>query len=98
LLHGHEVICGSVVSMTRRCGKTGCRCEQGEKHVSLYLSVKIEGKRRMVYIPSQLEEAVSRRVDAHREVQRLTREVSEACVERVLAEKEKAKGKKSGQE
>lgn len=96
LLHDHEVICGSVVSMARRCGKTGCRCVQGEKHVSLYLSVKIEGKRRMVYIPSQLEESVSGRVDAYREVQRLIREVSAACVGRVLAEKEKAKEKKSG--
>ncbi len=96
LLHDHEVVCGSVVSMARRCGKTGCRCEQGEKHVSLYLSVKIEGKRRMVYIPSPLEESVSRSVDAYREVQRLTREVSAACVGRVLAEKEKAKEKKNG--
>ncbi len=96
LLHDHEVLCGSVVSMARRCGKAGCRCEQGEKHVSLYLSVKIKGKRRMVYIPAQLESEVTRRVDAYREVQRLTQEVSEACVERVLEEKKKAKEKKNG--
>lgn len=91
LLHEHEVICGSVVSMARRCGKAGCHCEQGEKHVSLYLSVKIEGKRRMVYIPAHLEEEVRRRVDVYREVQRLTRVVSEACVNRVLEQKRKAK-------
>ena len=91
LLHDHEVIHGSVVSMARRCGKAGCRCEQGEKHVSLYLSVKIEGKRRMVYIPAHLEEEVRRRVDAYREVQRLTQVVSEACVNRVLERKREPK-------
>jgi len=91
LLHDHEVIRGSVVCMARRCGKAGCHCEQGEKHVSLYLSVKIEGKRRMVYIPAQLEEEVRRRVAAYREVERLTQVVSEACVNRVLEQKRKRK-------
>lgn len=91
LLHDHEVIRGSVVSMSRRCGKAGCHCEQGEKHVSLYLSVKIAGKRKMVYIPAQLEQEVRRRVDAYREVERLTQEVSEACVNRVLEQKRECK-------
>ena len=91
LLHDHEVIHGSVVSMARRCGKAGCRCEQGDKHVSLYLSVKIEGKRRMVYIPAHLEEEVRRRVEAYREVERLTQVVSEACVNRVLERKRERK-------
>ena len=87
LLHEHEVICGSVVSMARTCGKAGCRCAQGEKHVSLYLSTKVEGKRRMLYIPAELEEQVRQRVDAYREVERLTDVVSAACVERVLQSK-----------
>ncbi len=91
LLHDHEVIRGSVVSMARQCGKAGCRCERGEKHVSLYLSVKIEGKRRMVYIPAHLEQEVRRRVDAYREVERLTQVVSEACVNRVLERKRERK-------
>ena len=91
LLHDHEVIRGSVVTMARRCGKAGCRCNQGEKHVSLYLSVKIEGKRRMVYIPAHLEDEVRRRVETYREVERLTHVVSEACVDRVLERKREPK-------
>jgi hypothetical protein len=87
LLHDHELICGSVVSMARTCGKKGCRCQKGEKHVSLYLSIKLEGKRRLVYIPAELEAEVSRRVAAYREVERLTDVVSAACVERVLEKK-----------
>jgi len=87
LLHEHDVICGSVVSMARTCGKAGCRCAQGEKHVSLYLSTKVKGQRRMVYIPAELEEEVRRRVAAYREVEDLTRVVSAACVNRVLERK-----------
>lgn len=91
LLHEHEMICGSVVSMARTCGKAGCRCAKGEKHVSLYLSTKVEGTRRMVYIPPELAEEVRRRVAAHREVQALTEVVSSACVGRVLACKRERK-------
>jgi hypothetical protein len=91
LLHECEVIAGSVVSMARRCGKKGCRCAQGEKHVSLYLSIKIEGKRRLVYIPPELEEEVRPQVGAYREAEQLTRVVSEACVGRVLTQKRERK-------
>lgn len=91
LLHDHDLIKGSIVTMTRRCGKQGCRCTRGEEHVSEYLSVKIEGKRRMVYIPDDMAEQVRQRVEAYREAERLTESVSGACVERVLAQKRKRK-------
>ncbi len=91
LLHDHELIHGSVVTMTRVCGKAGCHCERGEKHVSLYLSLKLEGKRRMVYIPTALEEEVRRRVAAYREVEQLTEIISAACVDRVLENKREGK-------
>lgn len=91
LLHEHDVICGSVVSMARTCGKAGCRCARGEKHVSLYLSTKLEGKRRMVYVPPELEDEVRARVAAYREVERLTDVVSTACVKRVMERKRERK-------
>lgn len=87
ILHGDEVIRGSVVMMARRCGKQGCRCVEGDKHVSLYLSAKVEGKRRMVYIPPELEDEVRRRVAAYQEVERLSEVVSAECVARVLKRK-----------
>jgi hypothetical protein len=91
LLHEHDVICGSVVSMARTCGKAGCRCAQGKKHVSLYLSAKVEGRRRMVYVPPELEDEVRKRVAAYREVEHLTDVVSAACVDRVLERKRERK-------
>jgi len=91
LLHEHEMICGSVLSMSRTCGKAGCHCMQGNKHVSLYLSTKVDGKRRMFYIPPELEEEVRRCVAAHREAQALAATVSEACMNRVLEAKRERK-------
>ena len=91
LLHDREFIRGSVVSMARTCGKAGCRCNQGEKHVSAYLSAKVAGKRRMVYIPDALQDEVRRCVETHREVERLAETVSGACLDRVLGKKRKGK-------
>lgn len=96
LLHDHDFIRGSVVDMVRQCGKSGCHCVEGEKHVSLYLSVKTEGKRRMVYIPDDLAGEVRRRVDAYREMESLSEAVSDACLERVLEKKRERKGKGNG--
>jgi len=92
LLHNHEFICGSLVSMARCCGKKNCRCQQGEKHVSLYLSVKLHNKRRMIYIPPNLETNVRQQVDAWRQSEKLIRMVSDACVQRLNAQKKSAKG------
>jgi hypothetical protein len=82
--------------MARRCGKVRCHCVTGDKHVSLYLSIKLEGRRRLVYIPPELEAEVRQRVGAYREVERLTQVVSAACVDRVL--ERKRKGKAHGRE
>ena len=44
---------GSLVTLYRRCGKKGCRCERGEKHGPAYcLSYKEGGVTQMVYIPA----------------------------------------------
>jgi Family of unknown function (DUF6788) len=53
-----EMLQGSLVTLYRKCGKKGCRCEGGEKHgPAYYLSYKEGGVTRMVYIPvSRLEE------------------------------------------
>ena len=95
LLHDQEIIHGSVVTMARQCGKARCRCRQGHKHESLYLSVVLEGKRRMVYIPPELEDEVRQRVAAYREVETLTQTVSASCVGRVLARKQPRKQAKA---
>ena len=55
---------GSVVSQGRRCGKAGCRCQQGELHGPyVYLSVgRVGGASRLLYVPTALVAVVRRRV------------------------------------
>jgi len=60
---------GSLVQMARICGKAGCHCRQGEKHVSLYLAIRRGRKRTMIYIPSALEETVRQWVETGQEVE-----------------------------
>ena len=45
------LIRGSVYSLRRKCGKTGCRCQEGHLHESWVLSVPEKGRKRMRVVP-----------------------------------------------
>ena len=77
----------SLVTMIRHCGKKGCKCAQGEKHVSLYLAARIGKTRKMLYVPSELEEAARRLVQNAKVVQGLLEEMSQAALERFIQSK-----------
>src|SRR5687767_1099400 len=62
---------GSLVSMRRSCGKPGCHCVEGEKHLSLYLAMRVGKQRKMIYIPSELEERVREWVQSSQEIDQL---------------------------
>ena len=83
----------SLVTMARRCGKQGCKCAQGEKHVSLYLAARLSGSRKMFYVPPDLEQDARRLVQNSQAVEGLLDEMSQAQLERFLQNKAKAKSK-----
>ena len=84
---------GSLVSMARTCGKAGCHCQQGEKHVSLYLAVRLNSRRRMVYVPPDMESTVRGWVENAQEVDRLLDFVSQQCLADFLHQKEEKLGR-----
>jgi uncharacterized protein DUF6788 len=49
---------GSLVERARSCGKPTCRCQQGHLHRSLYLAVRHQGRRALLFIPWALEQTV----------------------------------------
>ena len=56
---------GSLVTLYRKCGRKGCKCERGEKHgPSSYLGFKDGGVSRMIYIPASRLEEVKKAVEA----------------------------------
>jgi len=87
LVHDRRMLRGSLVTMARRCGSPGCKCNRGEKHVSLYLSIRHNGKRKMIYVPPAWEATIRSWVQTYQQVSRLTDEVSQASLHRFLKEK-----------
>jgi hypothetical protein len=79
---------GSLVSMSRMCGKPGCRCAEGQKHVSLYLAIRVAKRRKMIYIPCELEQRVREWVHSSQEIDRLLELVSQSCLEQLLEKKQ----------
>ena len=83
---------GSLVVMHRKCGKSSCHCQQGERHPALYLAVRVGHKRTMIYIPQALEETARQWVQNGRRVDELLDFVSQQCLEQLLAQKQEALG------
>ena len=79
---------GSLVTMRRTCGKPGCHCAQGEKHVSLYLAIRVGKQRKLIYVPQELEERVREWVQSSQEIDRLLELVSQSCLEQLLRTKQ----------
>jgi hypothetical protein len=84
---------GSLVSMARTCGKAGCHCQQGEKHTSLYLAVRLNNRRRMIYVPPAMEDSVRGWVENAQEVDRLLDFISQQCLAGFLDKKEEQLGR-----
>src|SRR5574341_164784 len=66
LLRAESLVAGSFIRQTRTCGKSGCRCARGERHVAAYLSRSVGGRTQMVYVPGRDEVAVSTKADRYR--------------------------------
>lgn len=83
------VLRGSVVSQRRRCGKEGCRCQQGELHGPyVYLAVgRAGGVSRLLYVPTELVAMVRRRVERAGRIDRALSEISAINLE-LLARRE----------
>ena len=55
---------GALVTQGRRCGKTGCRCTQGELHGPyVYVALRrSRGGSRLLYVPEELREVVRQKI------------------------------------
>jgi len=82
-----KVIKGSLVELKRTCGKPNCRCQKGEKHISLYLSQSKKGKTKMTYIPRKSEKKVREYVKRHKKYIEVLDELSELNI-KIIKHKE----------
>jgi hypothetical protein len=79
---------GTFAPRSRRCGKSNCRCAQGELHASLYLVQSRGGKPRQVFVPKEWEERIRQSVQGYQEIQQLLEELSEIEWQQLLDRKE----------
>lgn len=91
-LGNQPLLRGSLVEMARLCGKPGCCCRTGQKHVSLYLAIRLGSKRTMIYIPPALEPKARQAVENWKDIDQLLELVSQETLERLLKEKEQHTG------
>jgi hypothetical protein len=71
------VLAGSLVRIARHCGRPGCHCQTGEKHVGWYLTRPVKGKTQTTYVPQELLEEVQGWTQEYRRLKRLVAEISE---------------------
>lgn len=92
LIHDKPLLLGSLVEMANTCGKPNCKCTKGEKHKSWCLAIRHKGKRKMMHIPRELENAFFEGVKTYQELWKQMEAISQASVERITLAK-KGKGK-----
>lgn len=77
------VLAASLVEIAKHCGREGCHCQTGSKHVGHYLTLKVAGKTKTVYVPLDLLEEVRTWVQEHKRLKQLVSEISQLTLARV---------------
>ena len=75
---GQPVYRGSLIRYSRRCGSPRCKCAQGQLHQGWALSVSVEGKTQVVYIPDELRREVAAGLRRHEQLSELIEQISKA--------------------
>jgi hypothetical protein len=77
------LLAASLVEIARHCGRAGCRCQSGHKHVGHYLTFKADGKTRTVYVPQDLLKEVRSWIQEHQRLKQLGKEISQLSIARI---------------
>ena len=72
-----KMLYGSVVKKYKACGKGGCKCTKGALHGPFYyLTYKVEGKTKMIFIKKNLWEAAIKLNNNYRKWRKLRADIS----------------------
>lgn len=80
---GGPVLAASLVTIHRRCGRPGCHCAQGQGHPAWYLTCKVQGKTKTVYVPQDLLADVRLWIQEHKRLKTLLQEISHLTLARI---------------
>ena len=86
-----EMLPGSFVQRSRKCGKPTCRCAEGKDlHPEFLLSVLVEGKPKTFHIPVELAEEVRSKVELRRRLEEAAAQIAHLNLRRLLRRKERS--------
>ena len=78
VMRPRRMVKGSLYQMGRSCGNPNCKCAKGEKHISWYLSRKIERKTKLTYIGRIVPSYLAERVKGYQRHQKLLARIRKA--------------------
>lgn len=84
---------GTLVETKVKCGRKGCVCESGAKHVKVHLSVNLNGRTRGCYVGQARQEAVSLLLTEYQRAWKIIGDLTEVNLE--LLRGEHAGGRRS---
>lgn len=68
---------GSLSVVGRTCGRKTCACiTEGKRHQARYLSVKLEGRTKLLYVPASQEAEVRKAIAVHRRMSSIIDELT----------------------
>jgi hypothetical protein len=84
-----EMLPGSFVERSRKCGKPTCRCAEGkELHPQFVLSVLVEGKPKAFHVPAELADEVRSKVELRKRFDEAAARIAHLNLRRFLRWKE----------
>jgi hypothetical protein len=87
-----EMLPGSFVEHSRKCGKPNCRCADGKRlHREFLLSVVFDGKPQTVHLPADLVEEARLKVEMRERFEEAAGKIAHLNLRRFLRQKEKAR-------
>ena len=89
---------GTLSLRSRRCGKSRCRCLQGQPHASWYVLQSNGGRLRQLCVPKELYPVVQGAIDRYRQIRKLSEELSEITWRELASAKAKPSRGRSARE
>ena len=83
LIHRRLFVYGSMVTSKRKCGKANCRCQKEGGHISSYLSVLVNKKRKMIFVPRPMVAEVKQWIESYKEINKGMVRITELCIQRL---------------
>lgn len=90
LISEQPLLIGSLQERSRRCGKPSCRCNQGQRHRSLYLATSHQGRRVLLYVPRVLHETVRLWLSNGRRLKQQLQQLHQIQLDQLLQRKQQS--------